>query len=254
MSDFVLNNIKDGIRTITLNRPDKLNAVNIDLVVSTLDAFREANADVDTRVVIFRGAGRAFCAGYDLDSHTEGRSAQDVRIGIDRIQAITREIVLGNKVVIGAIHGWAVGAGFEWAIDCDLALWGETARGFFPELEWGLFLTGGATAIAPRQIGLANFKELGLLREKQSAARLHELGLVWRVVADNELFAEAEAVAARIAELPTNALIDFKRIANRACYLDVEDAMALETEATDPWDIGSGLSSIDQTVQSMSKY
>ena len=232
MSDLVLNDIKDGVRTITLNRPEKLNAVNDDLVIAALNAFRIANADTHTRVVIFRGAGRAFCAGYDLDSHTQGRSAEDVRIEIDRIQAMTREIVLGNKVVIGAIHGWAVGAGFEWAIDCDLALWGEGARGFFPELEWGLFLTGGATAIAPRQIGLANFKELVLLREKQSAARLQELGLAWRVVPDDALFAEAEAVAARIAELPANALIDFKRISNRACYMDVECAMALETEAT----------------------
>lgn len=231
MPELVRNEVEDGIRTITLNRPEKLNAVNEALVVEALAAFREANGDRDTRVVLFRGAGRAFCAGYDLDSHREGRRAEEVRIAVDRIQAVTREIVLGNKVVIGAIHGWAVGAGLEWAINCDLALWAESARGFFPELEWGLFVTGGVSAIAPRQIGLSRFKELVLLREKQSAARLHELGLAWRVAPDDALFDQARAIAARVAELPGNALVDFKRISNRAAFLDLEGAMALETEA-----------------------
>jgi len=233
MTDVILNTLTDGIRTISLNRPEKLNAVNRDVTVAVEQAFREANDDEDTRVIVFRGEGRAFCAGYDLTSHGGGqRSAQDVRIGVDRLQAITRHIVLGNKVVIGAIQGWAVGAGLEWAINCDLAVWGESARAFFPELEWGLFVTGGVTAILPRNAGLSNTKELILLREKQSAARLKELGLAWRVVPDDKLFDEAYAVAAKVAELPPQAVLDFKRTINRAAYQDIESAMALETEAT----------------------
>ena len=140
--------------------------------------------------------------------------------------------MLGNKIVIGAIHGWAVGAGLEWAINCDLAVWGESARAFFPELEWGLFVTGAVSAIAPRQMSLSNFKELVLLREKTGAARLHELGLAWRVVPDSEVFEHAMAVAAKVAELPPDGVVDFKRITNRAAYSDVETAMAMETEAT----------------------
>ena len=231
MSDLVLSELKDAVRTITLNRPDKLNAINRELVKRLLAALREANEDVNTRAVIFRGAGRAFCAGYDLESHDENQTAEDVRIAVDRIQAITREIVLGNKVVIGAIHGWAVGAGFEWSINCDLSLWAEGARAFFPELQWGLFVTGAVTAIAPRQVSLSNFKELVLLHERHNARRLHEIGLAWRVVPDDELFEQAHEVAAKIAGLPGNAVADFKRIANRAAYADVEDALALETEA-----------------------
>ena len=129
-------------------------------------------------------------------------------------------------------HRWAVGAGLEWAINCDLAVWGESARAFFPELEWGLFVTGAVGAIAPRQMSLSNFKELVLLREKTGAARLHELGLAWRVVPDGEVFDHAMAVAARVAELPPDGVVDFKRITNRAAYSDVETAMAMETEAT----------------------
>ena len=233
MTDVLLNTLENGIRTISLNRPEKLNAVNRDVTAAVEQAFREANDDEDTRVIVFRGEGRAFCAGYDLASHGDGeRSPMEVRIGVDRLQAITRHIVLGNKVVIGAIQGWAVGAGLEWAINCDLSVWGESARAFFPELEWGLFVTGGVTAILPRNAGLSNTKELILLREKHSAARLKELGLAWRVVPDDQLYEEAYAVAAKIAELPPLAVLDFKKTINRAAYLDVESAMALETEAT----------------------
>ena len=231
MSDCVLSEVKDGVRTISLNRPEKLNAVNRDIVAGLLDALRDAHQDVDTRAILFRGNGRAFCAGYDLDSHDGARTEEDVRIAVDRIQAITREIVLGNKVVIGAIQGWAVGAGFEWAINCDLALWGEKARGFFPELQWGLFVTGAVTAIAPRMTNLANIKELILLHEKQSAQRLHELGIAWRVVPEEQLDEQALAIAQHVANLPPNGVTHFKRIINRAAYGNIETALALETEA-----------------------
>ena len=231
-SKFVLSEVKDGIRIITLNRPDILNAVNQQLISELLEAAREANLDEHTRVVVLRGAGRAFCAGYDLSTHNPDKTYQEERIIIDKIQAITRELVLGNKIIIGAIHGWAVGAGLEWAINCDLAVWGESARAFFPELEWGLFVTGAVSAIAPRQISLSNFKGLVLLREKTSAPKLHELGLAWRVVPDDKVFDEAMAVAKKVAELPPDGVVDFKRITNRAAYADVETAMAMETEAT----------------------
>tara|TARA_A100001037_G_C15085427_1_gene606443 strand:- start:609 stop:1376 length:768 start_codon:yes stop_codon:yes gene_type:complete len=231
-SDLVLSEVKDGIRIITLNRPDILNAVNQPLIKALLEAARDANNDEDTRCVVLRGAGRAFCAGFDLSTHNPDKTYQEERIIIDKIQAITRELVLGNKIIIGAIHGWAVGAGLEWAINCDLAVWGQSTRAFFPELEWGLFVTGAVSAIAPRQISLSHFKELVLLREKVGAPCLHELGLAWRVVPDEEVFDHAMSVAQKVAELPPDGVIDFKRITNRAAYSDIETAMAMETEAT----------------------
>ena len=139
---------------------------------------------------------------------------------------------MGRKVVVGAIHGWAVGGGFEWAIDCDLPIWGHGARAFFPELKWGMFVTGGVTAILPGIVGPARTKKMILLGQRYGAAQLLEMGVAWRVVPDEELFAEAEAVAIRIAALPAPAVADFKRIIDRAPYMDVESAMALETEAT----------------------
>ena len=112
-SEVVLTEMRDGIRVITLNRPEKLNAVNQALIEQLLEATRAANADEDTRAVVLHGAGRAFCAGYDLSTHNPDKTWQEERIIIDKIQAITREVVLGNKIVIGAIQGWAVGAGLE---------------------------------------------------------------------------------------------------------------------------------------------
>ena len=232
MSKVVLSELKNGIRTITLNRPEKLNAMNRELIRATGAAFSEANGDNETKVVVFRGAGRAFCAGDDLTQHRESPVESEVRDEIEALQAVTREIVMGGKVVIGAIHGWAVGGGFEWAIDCDLPIWGRSARAFFPELEWGMFVTGGLTTILPRIIGLVRAKEMILLGQRYSAEQLLEMGIAWRVVPDDELFAEAEAVAARIAALPATAVADFKHVIARACYMDVESAMALESEAT----------------------
>ena len=231
MTEVVLSELKDGIRTITLNRPDVLNAMNDELILGAAEAFRAANADPETRVVIFTGAGRAFCAGDDLTVHGEVPDEHALRNTIDALQAVTREVVLGNKVVVGAINGWAVGGGFEWAINCDLPIWGASARAFFPELKWGMFVTGGVTSILPKLVGLTKAKEMIILGERYGAAELLELGLAWRVVPDEGLMDEAREVAGRIAELPNKAVTDFKRVIARASCQDVEAAMALETEA-----------------------
>ncbi len=239
MNDTVLSERSNGVRTITLNRPAALNAMNTELVDTLADAFEAANADPATRAIIFTGAGRAFCAGADLKERRESVSPEQSRTRTERLQHVTREMVLGDRLIIGAINGWAVGGGFEWAIGCDLPIWAESARAFFPEVEWGLFVTGGATAILPALIGPIKTKEMMLLGKRYTAAELHELGIAWRVVADDQLMAEAQAVASHIANLPERAVRDMKRVLNKATYADVETAMALETDAavrgiTDP--------------------
>lgn len=239
MSNTVLSDLSNGVRTITLNRPEALNAMNTELVRALVDAFETANADPATKVVIFTGAGRAFCAGADLKERRESISSEQARAHTDRIQQVTRAMVLGDRPIVGAINGWAVGGGFEWAIGCDLPIWAQSARAFFPEVEWGLFVTGGATAILPAIIGPIKTKEMMLLGKRYSAAELHELGIAWRVVADDQLMAEAQAVASHIASLPERAVRDMKAVLNKATYADVETAIALETDAavrgsTDP--------------------
>ena len=116
MSKVVLTQVADGVRTIALNRPEILNAMNGELVVALGDAFAEANADPGTRAVVFCGHGRAFCAGADLRERGEAISPDTAQRNAESIQRVTREMVFGDKVIVGAIHGWAVGGGFEWAI------------------------------------------------------------------------------------------------------------------------------------------
>jgi len=229
----VLSERSGGIRTIALNRPDRLNAISTQLVIDLNEAFGEAMADDATKVIIFRGNGRAFCAGDDLKEFDSQLGDSDqVDAMVHRLQDVTRTIVLGDKLVVGAIHGWAVGGGLEWAINCDLPIWGAGARGFFPEINLGLFVTGAVTTLLPKLAGLHKTKELILFGERFDAATALQLGIAWKVVPDEQLFEEAQATAERIAALPYEQACDVKRVINRACHMDAEGAMALETTAT----------------------
>lgn len=234
MTDTVLSSVSAGVRTITLNRPDSLNAMNLDLVEATRDAFRQANADDATRVVIFTGTGRAFCAGDDLKDDVQhaigAEAAQYNQRFIAALQDVTREIVLGDTFVVGAINGWAVGGGFEWALNCDLPIWADGAKGFFPEIHWGMFVTGGVTRILPNLVGMIKAKEMILLGEKFTARQLLEFGVAWRVVPDADLMAEAQRVAAAIADRPATVARALKRTLTRAVQSDLEAALAMEAE------------------------
>ncbi|HKJ52556.1 MAG TPA: enoyl-CoA hydratase/isomerase family protein [Gammaproteobacteria bacterium] len=228
----VLSECSDGIRTITLNRPECLNAMNRQLLTDAALAFRDANADDATRVILFTGAGRAFCAGDDREGHRHPENEAEARELVDAIQQVTREILFGAKPVVGAIHGWAVGGGFEWAINCDFSVWAQSARAFFPEMSLNLFVTGAVTALLPAMVGLARAREMLLLGDRYSAAELKDFGVAWRVVDDDRLLDESRAVAMRLAALPPRAVRDMKRVMNLCAQADIERALALETEAT----------------------
>ena len=163
MAGTVLSGVTAGVATLTLNRPERLNALNATLLADLCTALDAALADDGVGALVLRGAGRAFCSGDDLkeiENQTAGEA--ETRTFIESIQEVSRRLVLGDKVVVGAIHGWAVGGGLEWAINCDLAVLGEGTKCFFPEIKWGMFPTGGVTAILPRIVGLAKTRELML--------------------------------------------------------------------------------------------
>ena len=233
MAGTVLTDVADGVATLTLNRPERLNALNDALLADLGTALDDALGDGAVGALVLRGAGRAFCSGDDLkeiENQTAGEP--ETRAFIEAIQNVSRRLVLGDKVVVGAIHGWAVGGGLEWAINCDLAVFGEGTRCFFPEIKWGMFPTGGVTAILPRIVGLAKTRELLLLGETFGAGEARKMGLAWQVVPDSAVFETAHETAARIAALPQGAVRELKRVLNRAGGLDIEGALALETEAT----------------------
>ena len=232
-TETVLSVLGDGgVRTITLNRPDALNAMNRALVRDVAEAFEDANRDGATKVIVFTGAGRAFCAGDDLIEHQHPETEAEARLAVESIQRATDAIAFGDKVVVGAINGWAVGGGFEWAINCDFPIWARSAKAFFPELHWGMFVTGGVTALLPALTGLNTARELLFLGERHDAEALHEMGVAWRVVDDDQLLPEARDVAVKIARLPQGAVRDMKATLRSTAQGDLKSAMSLETEAT----------------------
>ena len=237
MNDFEYDTVisrldEHGVRSILLNRPDQLNAMNGRLITDVCQAFDDANADDATRAIVFSGEGRAFCAGDDRNEHQHPENENEAREFVDLIQQATRAIVFGPKPVVGAINGWAVGGGFEWAINCDFPIWAESARGFFPEVSLNLFVTGGVTSLLPALVGLNKAREMLFLGERYDAAALQRMGVAWRVVADDELMATALSVAARLANKPPASVRAMKRVLNRAAVVDLEQALELETEAT----------------------
>ncbi len=226
------DNPSDGVRLITLNRPSRLNAITAELLEDLNRALSSANQDPAIRAIVLTGAGRAFCSGDDLkDFQAQLGSEPKVRAYIERIQDVSRSILFGHKPVIGAIHGWAVGGGLEWAINCDLTIAAEGSRFFFPEITWGLFVTGAVTALLPTMIGAQKTRELLYFGERFDAAQALQWGMLWKVVPHNQLLIEAIRVARRIADLPERPVKDLKGVLTKLSF-GLQEAMAEETEAT----------------------
>ncbi|MCX7384337.1 MAG: enoyl-CoA hydratase/isomerase family protein [Alphaproteobacteria bacterium] len=232
MTGTVLRETLDGgIVRVTLNRPARLNAITPELLEDLIAATDAANADAATRCIVLTGAGRAFCSGDDLKEFESQASGEaETHAYVERIQDVTRALMHGRCPVVAAVRGWAVGGGLEWMINCDFAVASETARFFFSEVSWGLFVTGGVTALLPRLIGLQRTRALIMLGEKFTAAEALEWGLVYRVAADAALEAEALALARRIAALPPGPVAALRRALADRDWLD--PAMAAETAAT----------------------
>jgi enoyl-CoA hydratase/carnithine racemase len=152
-------------------------------------------------------------------------------LSIPSIRA-TQEIVFGDTPVVGAINGWAVGGGFELAIDCDFPIWAASARGFFPEVSLNAFVTGGVTSLLPALVGLNKAREMLFFGDQYDAPALLELGVAWRVVPDETLMAEAQSVAEKLSGLPPLAVRSMKRVLNQGAARDITTALRLETEAT----------------------
>jgi len=229
----VLTEGRGPVRILTLNRPERLNAITEQLIADLNAALSAAQADPSVRAIVLTGAGRAFCAGDDLHEYAEQASTREAtQAYVEELQQVTRHIVLGRVPVVAAVHGWAVGGGFEWVLDCDLVVVGESAKGFFPEMGLGLFVTGGVTALLPRIVGLSRARQLLMLGERIDSAQMLDWGIAhWRV-ADDAVLDEAVAVAERLAGLSERAVTDLRRIVTTVSAGDLEAAMVAETAAT----------------------
>lgn len=218
------SDVRDGIMTLSLNRPEKLNAIDNELSHALLMALRTADEDPSVKVVVLKGEGRAFCAGRDT-------SAAPTEEDLVLVQAVAKAVVSLPKPVIAAVHGWTVGAGLEWMLNADVVLAASNARFKLPEASIGVFVTGGLTATLPAYAGVARAKALMLLGEEFSAAQAESWGLIWRVVSPEELGPESHRVAEKLAALQPAVASRFKRALNEIGLQNFSRAIDIENEA-----------------------
>jgi enoyl-CoA hydratase/carnithine racemase len=227
VSGVVEYEVSDRVAEIRLNRPARLNAVTPELVEELCRALEQAiRADVSAALLC--GNGRAFCSGYDLRQPPREHAAAEREHELQRIQDVTRLIRKSPHPVIAAVQGYALGAGCEFALACDLVVLARDAVLGFPEVEVGLSITGGVTQLLPRVIGSARAKHFVLLGERIPAEAAVQLGLASSLVDGQELISAARAQARRLASLPQASLQTAKRALDRAPLVGLEKALELE--------------------------
>jgi enoyl-CoA hydratase/carnithine racemase len=229
----VLVRDEGAVRAITLNRPHRLNAIDMAMLDGLDAALADAEAGAGVRAILLAGAGRAFTVGDDLD---EQQAISAAGLGaltrqIELLQRISERMLFGAKPVVGAVQGWAVGGGFAWTLNCDFAVWAEGATGFLPEIAYGLFVSGGASWLLPRLAGPVIAREMILRGRRMTAAELAEAGVASRVVPLDRLAAEAMALAQELAALPPDAVARAKRALVEPDREALRLAMRREAEA-----------------------
>ena len=236
MSDVVRVDVADRVATVTLNRPEKLNAVSPEVFTGLAEAAAQVGADPEVRAVLIRGEGRAFCSGLDLSSLQQmgsGDRAQpsngDAPVPRDP-QAGWRLWQTIDKPVVVAVQGYALGAGFQLALAADIRIAAEDAIFSVFEITYGLVPDLGGTQFLPPLVGPAKAKELIWTAKRIDAAEAERLGIVNRVVPVGDLEAEARAFAADLASRPPMPIGFTKAIVNSA-GLSLEEGMRREIEA-----------------------
>ncbi|MFL5749322.1 MAG: enoyl-CoA hydratase-related protein [Chloroflexota bacterium] len=220
--------VAEAIATVTLDRPDALNALTVPLKESLIEAFRQLAGDARVRAIILTGAGRAFCAGQDLRERLEPDAAPlDVEIR-ERYNPLVRSIRTAPQAVVAAVNGVAAGAGASLAFACDLRIAADTARFVLAFGQVGLIPDTGATWTLQRLVGASRAMELSLLPDGVSAADAERIGLVSRVVPGGELRDVARELAGRLAALSPGAVARTKHALDAAAGSTFEEALELE--------------------------
>jgi acyl-CoA synthetase (AMP-forming)/AMP-acid ligase II/enoyl-CoA hydratase/carnithine racemase len=234
--------VVDGIATITLTRPEVLNAIRHRTLVELTAAVAASAADPRVRVLVITGEGRGFCAGQDLEELADRLRADDLsdpddaaraaRLLLDEFQQLTRLLLAHPRPTIAAVNGVAVGAGAELAVACDIRLAADTARIGFVEAARGLFQTNGVTWLLPRILGLSKAMELLVTADVVDADEAVRIGLVARVSTPESFPADVAAFAMRIAANAPLSVGQAVGIVRSTFDHSIDEAMALEVAAT----------------------
>jgi enoyl-CoA hydratase len=228
--ELILIDREDNVAVLTVNRPDKYNALNDQVVAEISAALDQLEADDDVRALIITGAGdKAFISGADIGMLQAFKSSPEAVSNSRWGQAVTLKIESLPKPVIAAINGYALGGGLELAMACDIRIAADTARLGQPEINLGLNPGYGGTQRLPRLVGKGMAKLLILSGDMIDAEEALRIGLVERVVPLAELMAETKALATKLAAKPPLALAACKEAINLGLEADLERGLSIES-------------------------
>ena len=217
-----------GIAVIRLNRPKVLNAINVQLTRDFHQALAEAALDKNVKGVIIKGEGRAFCAGDDLSESPQGMQVEDILRYVEVLQDTTRIMLNMEKCIVAAVHGYALGAGCEWAMSADIRIAAADTKFGFPETNVGAGITNCGTKLLPLLIGVGRAKWMAFTNERIDAKTAEQWGLVNRVVPQADLDTVAMELVKKVAANSSLSIKLAKRQLNYGTYQDYEQQMEME--------------------------
>ncbi|MDQ6851546.1 MAG: enoyl-CoA hydratase-related protein [Actinomycetota bacterium] len=232
MTDVLVVERSDAVVTLTLNRPETMNSLSVELKQALLDALSDASSDESVRAVVLTGTGRGFCVGQDLKEHVAnlGGEPEPLSTVTQHYNPIVTALATMPKPVIAAVNGMAAGAGAGLAFACDFRIASSSAGFLIAFANIGLTLDTGVSWTLPRLIGSARASALALLAEPVTAEAALEMGLVNAVAEPDRLVPAAHELAARLAAGPTAAYAAIKASLAYAQSATLADALAREAE------------------------
>jgi 2-(1,2-epoxy-1,2-dihydrophenyl)acetyl-CoA isomerase len=230
---LVLVTKDNGLATLTLNAPEKLNAVSRKMIAELKGHWEALAADDSVRAVLLTGAGRGFCAGADLaDPDREASATSDSGSALEKFFNPTIRLMRAMpKPIVTAVNGVAAGVGMSFALASDIAIAGKSASFLQAFARIGLLPDGGSTWFLPRLVGEQRARALAMLAPQIKAEQAKEWGLIWDVVEDAELMPKATEIARRLAEGPTLALGRIKQALNDSSGNDLSRQLDVERDA-----------------------
>lgn len=245
MEPSILTAINDGICTITLNRPSVFNSFDQAMGRAFQSALDEAAQNAEVRCVVVTGNGKAFCAGQDLKEVTSPDAPDFTEIVEKTYNESVRRIRFMEKPVIGAVNGVAAGAGANIALACDLTIARSSASFIQAFSKIGLIPDSGGTWFLPRLVGMQRAAALAFLGDKLNAEEAEHMGLIYRAVADDVFEQEVQALAVRLAQMPTRGLGLTKKAFNAGWDADLSSHLTterdLQMEASETEDYAEGV-------------
>lgn len=226
----LLFSIEEGVAKITFNRPDVYNSFNREMALELQSRLDECEKDEEVRAIYITGNGKAFCAGQDLQEVVDPEGPGLSKIISEHYNPIIKRLRNIEKPIVAGINGVAAGAGANIAFACDMAIAKESASFIQAFSKIGLIPDSGGTYFLPRMIGRQKATALMMLGDKVSAKDAEAMGMIYKVVADDNFEVEAMAVAKKLAKMPTKGLGLTKRALNHSLTNDLNTQLAIEDQ------------------------